>query len=615
MATITSISNTNLATITPSGSQEVTTGTSVNLYIETDDLTKIFVEDNNIDVTDQLVRTIKPRSGATEQYATGYTSGGSISRGAEYAEYPVGYSAENPHTYSTNIYAPSSSTGYIDYSFDFSSIPSNATIDSIIVRCSGERESDTTDSTHMAKIGLYADSTLKSTEQEFTSTSQQVITITSPGTWTRAELQNAKLRFTVAYYGGKLFGITWIVNYSIPGSEEYWYRYTISNVTTNHTVIVQEPYIPPEEDPDKTYYPITISSINATTTPEGGTTRVESGASETITITPSDPQLTLALDNGIDITNQLVKHGNAPTSAITNITTNYGFTLNSDDFYESNNKGVSSSAAVARFTFNLPVSCLITFEYINYAESNYDFGIFGNIDSALSTSSSEDSDVKLSLKGQQSADIKTLTYNEISSGTHYIDVKYRKDSSVDNNNDSLQVRVKEITPLEPTNYYTYELDNINDEHSLIFIFGDVTYYFVESSVNSSNCKLYPNGQMVQLPGDNYKLTIVPENNNDIVTLTDNGTNVTSELERKEVESVKEGVTSITVNYIYRISNIQTGHTLSVVVSSASNVLYYKNNSNWDNTLKVYKKIDNRWIEQSISIELFNIGTIYINNNI
>jgi hypothetical protein len=64
-------------------------------------------------------------------------------------------------------------------------------------------------------------------------------------------------------------------------------------------------YIPPEEDPEYTYHSLTISSINATTDPANGTTRVIEGSNQTITIYPSDPQLTLALDNGIDITSQL----------------------------------------------------------------------------------------------------------------------------------------------------------------------------------------------------------------------------------------------------------------------------------------------------------------------
>jgi len=31
------------------------------------------------------------------------------------------------------------------------------------------------------------------------------------------------------------------------------------------------------------------------------------------------------------------------------------------------------------------VSATVTFQYINYAEATYDFGVFGNVDVALST--------------------------------------------------------------------------------------------------------------------------------------------------------------------------------------------------------------------------------------
>jgi len=59
--------------------------------------------------------------------------------------------------------------------------------------------------------------------------------------------------------------------------------------------------IPPEEDPQKTYYNLTISSINATTNPSRGTTRIEAGTNQTITIYPSDPLMTLITDNGVDV--------------------------------------------------------------------------------------------------------------------------------------------------------------------------------------------------------------------------------------------------------------------------------------------------------------------------
>lgn len=651
MYEITASSETNLATVEPS-SQEILEGENGTVKIETDNVGDIVVEDNGVDVTDQLIVKQKPTSGTTNNVALTNTTTGvsstatsfymsSTNTGYTYINMAGGYTSENPNQNlptGTNtgdyVYVKdnrsNNTTGWIIYSFDFSSVPSNASITSIQVKCYGAKEEGTTsDSQHVAKIGLYSNTTLKSTEQEFTSASNQTITISNPGNWTREELQNAKLRFTVGYYGGRLGGITWTVNYTIPiEGNQFYYEYTVSNISADHTVLVSENIIvPPEEDETKTYYPITISSINATTNPSKGTTRVESGTSETITITPSDPQLTLALDNGVDITSQLVQHGTAePTSAITNITTTYGFVYNqSTGYYVSNNSGVGSSAAVARITLDLPVRSLVTFQYINYAEATYDFGVFGKVDTALSTSAWNSSryagdtttdagleQIRLNTNSYNSANAQTLTY-EISEGEHFIDVKFAKDEATDSNNDSLQFKITNIELLEPTvGYYTYDLNNINQSHSLIFIFGDVTYYFVTSNTNTE-CKLYPNGQMVALPGDDYRLTIVPKNSTDTVSVTDNGTNVTGNLERKEITTEKEGEPITTVNYIYRLTNVQTAHTINVM-SELGQVIYRKEDGSWE-IKKVWQKNDKgQWQEISDYSNLFDENTIYINNN-
>lgn len=630
-------SDTSLATVSPS-SQEIFQGGSGVVKIETDNVGDIVVEDNGTDVTNQLVVKQKTTSGTTSNLAlTNTTTGVSSTKtnfymsqyntGYTYINLAGGYSAESPNSSlptgtETGNYVyvkdggSNNTTGWIIYSFDFSSIPSNATITSIEVKCYGAKEeAGTSDSQHVAKIGLYSNNTLKSTEQEFTSYTNQLITINNPGTWTRSELQNAKLRFTVAYYGGRLGGITWTVNYNIPvEGNPYYYEYTVSNISADHEIVVAENVIvPPEEDSGKTYYPITISSINATTNPGKGTVRVESGTSQTITITPSDPQLTLALDNGVDVTSQLVAHGEAIPDPIIGTApgASYGFNLNSSTgYYVSTNAGQSNSAAVARVTFNLPVRCLITIQYINYAEATYDYGIFGNIDTALGTTYTADSNAYkiLSTSSDNTSTPQTLTY-EIESGEHFIDVKYRKDSYTDSNNDNLQFKITNIEKLEMDNYYTYDLSNINQSHSLIFIFGDVTYYFVTSNT-SSDAKLYPNGQMVALPGDDYRLTIVPKNSTDVVSVTDNGTDVTGNLERKEVQTEKEGQTITTVNYIYRLTNIQAAHTLNVSVAGGQ-ILLTKTNGNWVTALKVFKKDERGWSEVTDYENLFDSGKIYI----
>lgn len=634
---ITTINNTDLVeSIIPEGLTNVLEGDDYSLKVYAETFGDFVVEDNGVDVTNQLVQKENVTTGTTTSVAqsnfeTGVSSSNasfymsSSSQGTTNLQMPIGYTAESPNTATDqgNGYTyikdnnNNTATGWIIYSFDFSSIPQNATIDSVSVKVYGCREESTVDSTHVAKVGLYTGTTLKGSEQEFSSTSNAIMTISNVGTWTREELQNAKLRFTVAYYGGRIKGITWTVNYSTPSSIQYYWEYTLSNVSADHTIYVKEPIvIPPDEDPTKEYYPITISSINATTTPGKGTTRVESGTSETIYIYPTDPLLTLVTDNGVDITSQLVQHGGTipdPTVTTTAPGASYGFNLDSSTgYYESTNNGVASSAAVCRVTFNLPVRCLVTIQYINYAEATYDYGIFGNIDSALSSAYTADSDVKLACDTNtyNVSTPQTLTY-EMESGEHFIDIKYRKDTSQNSNNDNLQWKITSIEPLETNLYYTYDLSNISQEHSLVFIFGDVTYYFVNSSTNS-DCTLYPNGQMVQLPGDSYRLTIAPKNSGDTITMTDNNVNVTSQLERKEVTTEKDGQTITVVNYIYRLSNIQATHNL--VVSSAlqnlSSSIYL--NSQW-NEGTLNRKQDSRWGTLSYTRIWVHNGSAWIEN--
>lgn len=120
----------------------------------------------------------------------------------------------------------------------------------------------------------------------------------------------------------------------------------------------------------------------------------------------------------------------------------YGFKLNSNGYYESQNKGIDSSYAICRVDFH--GTDKIIFDCINYAESNYDFGILSNIDSTLSLSNSEDSSAVVfkSFRGQQSPDIVSVVYDGGDPQDHFIYVKYRKDNSVNRDYDSLQFKIR-----------------------------------------------------------------------------------------------------------------------------------------------------------------------------
>lgn len=120
-------------------------------------------------------------------------------------------------------------------------------------------------------------------------------------------------------------------------------------------------------------------------------------------------------------------------------TSSQQFILNSDGYYESNCKEVNNGWSLCKIDFNK--SGNYTLQCISNGESNYDFGILSTINHTLSASNTVDtSGVHKSFKGLSSTAVQTVTYNNVSGGD-YIYVKYRKDSSVNSGNDSLQFKV------------------------------------------------------------------------------------------------------------------------------------------------------------------------------
>lgn len=610
---ITSTLSTNsVDSISPAGLTQLLEGNNYELTVNASSIDDFKVEDNGVDVTSSLV-------GHTSQSGSQTFTGIPTSFDSTNSSYDSIYTGTTSdgltsHTDSNRICVYSNTgsgaTSYLYYNFDCSSIPANAIITSVsCIASAAVYQASTYFTTY--DLQLCTGTTAKGTATTITGSGGTSAThnINGGTSWTRAELDNIKIRervvrgtsSTTSQASFSFWGATLTVEYTLPAENQYYWTYSLTNVSADHTIIISDAIIElPEEDPQYNYYPITISSINATTTPGRGTTRVVEGTNQTITIYPSDPLLTLVTDNGVDVSSQLVQHGNgSPTYSVATASgASYGFTLNSSTgYYVSQNAGQASSAAVCRVTFSLPVRCLVTISYINYAEGTYDYGIFGNIDSSLGTTYTADSNVKLACSTSEYnvSTVQTLTY-EVEAGSHFIDIKYRKDSGVDSNNDSLQFKIDSITELEANNYYTYTLSNIQTSHSLIFIFGDVTYYFANSS--GSGCKLYPDGQIVQLPGDTYRLVIVPDDYSYDVEITDNNTNVTSSVQRTEQEITKNGETVTVVNYIYTISNIQATHNIQVACTSGTS-LYLKVDGSFIRITKIYRKIEGEWEEISI----------------
>lgn len=239
------VQNSSSATVSVSD-EEPAEGSDVEVVI--DSMTGLTVLDNNVDVTSQFEQLFGSTISKTaDSFTTGYSITGiafytSSSSSGNNFSYAVGHTAESPGSTSsgsgtwtyvkTTGGSSTNGTGYADFEFDFSDIPPGATISSVQVKCYGAVE-DSSQTTSHSDITLYSGSTQKGSTQSFTSSTNSIITLSNIGTWTRDELQDAKLRFSVGYYGGHLFGITWTVTYQVSG-----YMYTITSVATNHTIVV-----------------------------------------------------------------------------------------------------------------------------------------------------------------------------------------------------------------------------------------------------------------------------------------------------------------------------------------------------------------------------------------
>lgn len=221
-------------TINPSGTNTYYDGDEITLTINpTNKSDQVTATRDGTDITSQLVAH-GSESSSTFTANNVETSG--IQSGSSYASYCIGYTAEDPYSSSSNMYA--SDLGYAEYSFDFSAIPSNAIIEGIEVRAYGHRESATIDSSHVSQCVIYNGSTAISDEVDFPSTSSTMITIEATSLPTRSQMSNVTLRHNVGYYGGLVLGISFVVTYSTgSGLDHYTYTFTVS-ADTNIAVTI-----------------------------------------------------------------------------------------------------------------------------------------------------------------------------------------------------------------------------------------------------------------------------------------------------------------------------------------------------------------------------------------
>ena len=239
-------------TIDPSGTHIMYDGDEYELTITPTNISDtVNVTNNNVDVTDQLEEHYS--GGTSTSYSTAsknsVTTGFARSGGAFYQNssttsdawlrYAIGHTAESPYSTSNtnNTYCKdgtndSTTQGWMNYPFDFSSLPNDAEVTAVEVKCYGAAES-TSETARHADVSLWCGNEQKGTTQQFASTSNRTMTLSDTGEWTREDLQDAWVRFGVGYYGGRILGITWKVTYNHGGTlHHYTYSYGINGDAT-----------------------------------------------------------------------------------------------------------------------------------------------------------------------------------------------------------------------------------------------------------------------------------------------------------------------------------------------------------------------------------------------
>lgn len=336
--------------------------------------------------------------------------------------------------------------------FNFNDIPSNAVINSFTVKIKGYETSLNTSVSYAPRLANGTSALSNTTASENFGTSTDTITIPT-GALTWQQIVNYGSSFTIMVY----------VRRSSRNTTGYFYCYG-AEIEVNYTVPI--------------YHDVTIQNSTSANVSASDTNPLE--GSDVIIRSDTISGISVK-DNGTDVTSQFVPvQESGATYSVDSVSgASYGFELNSNNYYQSENEGINKSAALCKVNVHVPVAATLTFTFINYAEQSYDFGVFGNIDETLSTdyyaagssgATITDNSYRLACNTStyNKSTTQTLSYS-LTAGDHFIYVKYSKDDATSEYNDTLQFRVA-ITldePFTPGTYYEYTISNITADHTIV----------------------------------------------------------------------------------------------------------------------------------------------------
>lgn len=372
--------------------------------------------------------------------------------------------------------------------FNFDDIPAEAIVTDFEIRIRAYESYMSTSSSYRMSLYDGTSSISNTTLSSSLSTSATTFTFPIPSTLTWEVL--------VGY--GSDFGIRIPLRRSSRSYNSYIYVYGAEIEVTYSLPVYHNVTVTNSTD-----ISVTVSDSNPL---EGDDVEVRAASVDGIVIT----------DNGNDITSQFTQRSESAESWTVVNVGDYGFSRNSSTgYYVSQNEGISKTAALCRVDFHVPVAATVTFTYINYAEQGYDFGVFGNIDVALSDdyypagssgASVTDSSYKRACNSStyNSSSPQTLTY-DMSAGDHSIWVKYSKDDASDDNYDTLQFKVT-ITldePFTPGSYWGYDITNVATDHAIVVVSAGPDLYIKIAGYWTKITKAYRkvNGSWVEVDLD------------------------------------------------------------------------------------------------------------------
>lgn len=560
---------------------------------------------------------------------SGYISLTNMTINASYA-ITRGYTNADDTTY-TRFDGTASTTGYVYFTFDTSSIPANATITSVTAR--GKARVSNTTRVSSTVMQLYTNTTAKGDNTTFAATTASTQDL-SAGSWTRTELNNLRLRI----------GGTFSSSSSSKRIDFYGADVTITYTVPTYTVSASG---------DGTLDP------SSSTTVEGGesyTLRI-SGLSAKPTVTDNNVDVTSSLTETTEVTETLIPGSNTVSGWYSSTDLTNMYTDASSDTRATFQLAGGSTGTVYLDIGDISIPSGATIKSVTcqatlqYGRNNSSSGFTSSCQMYAGSTAKGSSTSWVTAGGTDvakttiSLTIGSWTASEINNARFYL--------TATNNASSTRRYVYiygvsfSVTYESDGITYVYTLSNVSADHTIVVTAASAAQDKMFIKTASTETELYSqtssNYDLVNLKATFNSGIIVPGDEIRVVCTDMLGWNsgASHTYGSYEVEFVRTASYGNNNNqYAFEngassgkgvmINQYGANYTLSLQPyhSSYSNddgfggrqgvtskmEIYKKGAGGWVEAAKVYKKVNGSWVEQSDLTTVFTAGTNYVKGN-